>query len=69
MKNILTKLTNTKTVIALAGSVILILTTLGVQVDNEQIMTIIKALCSIGILLGVMNDAGMETLNWDDKLK
>lgn len=65
MKRILQKLTNTKTVLGVASAVILILTTLGLQVDNEQIMTIVKALCTIGILLGIMNDGGMKTTEWN----
>jgi uncharacterized membrane protein len=62
----LKKLTNTKTVIGIVSSVVLILTTLGVQVDNEAIMTVVKAICSIGILLGVMNDTGMTTNKWNE---
>ncbi len=61
----LSKLTNTATVISIASMVILILTTVGVQVDNEAVMTVIKALCSIGVLLGIMNNTGMETMKWD----
>lgn len=65
MNRILKKLTNTKTVISITSAVILILSSLGIQIDNEQIMTIIKALCSIGILLGIMNDGGMKTTEWN----
>ena len=65
MSDILKKLTNTKTIISIASAVILILTTLGVQVDNEQVMTVIKAICSIGVLIGIMNDGGMKTTSWN----
>lgn len=65
MERIIKKLTNTKTVIGITSSIILILTTLGVEVDNDQVMTIIKAACSIGILLGIMNDGGMKTIEWN----
>ncbi|GKX30502.1 hypothetical protein SH1V18_29820 [Vallitalea longa] len=65
MKQILKKLTNTKTVLGITSAVILILTNLGLEVNNQQIMTIIKALCTIGILLGIMNDGGMKTTEWN----
>ncbi|WP_246552293.1 hypothetical protein [Vallitalea pronyensis] len=65
MNSILKKLTNTKTIIAIASAIILILTSLGVEVDNEQVMTVIKALCSIGVLLGIINDNGMKTTHWN----
>ena len=65
MNNIIKKLTNTKTLIAVVSSVILILSTLGVEIDNEQVMTVVKAVCAIGIALGVMNDKGMQTIKWN----
>ncbi len=65
MNRILNKLTNTKTVIGITSAVILILTSLGVQVDNEQVMTVVKGLCSIGVLLGIINDNGMKTIEWN----
>lgn len=67
MVKILSKLSNTKTLIALASSIILILTTVGVDVDNQSIMIVVKSICSIGVLLGVLNDKGMETLKFNDK--
>lgn len=65
MKRILQKLTNTKTVLGITSALILILTNFGLEVDNEQIMTIIKSLCTIGILLGIMNDDGMKSTEWN----
>lgn len=65
MDRVLKKITNTKTIIGITSSVILILASLGIEVDNEQVMTGIKALCSIGILLGIMNDGGMKTTEWN----
>lgn len=65
MKDMIKRLSNTKTIIALASSVILILTTLGYKVDNESVMIVVKAACSIGVLLGVLNNKGMETTEWN----
>lgn len=67
MKKIISKLKNTKTVISIASMVVLIFTTAGIQVDNEAVMTIVKAACSIGVLLGIMNSEGMDTTTWNDK--
>jgi hypothetical protein len=65
MNNILNKLTNTKTVLGIASAVILILTTVGVKVDSVAVMTIVKVLCGVGVSLGIMNDTGMETPEWN----
>lgn len=66
MKEILKKLTNTKVIISIASTIIMILTTLGVKVDNVAVMVIIEGVCTIGILLGIMNNKGMETTRWND---
>lgn len=58
-------LRNTKTVIAVASLVILILTEVGVSVDSEAIMTIVKSACAVGVLIGVMNNEGMATSEWN----
>jgi uncharacterized membrane protein len=66
-KEILRRLTNTKVIISIASTIIMILVAAGVKVPNENVMLIVEGLCTIGILLGVLNDKGMETENWDDK--
>lgn len=65
MKDLKKKLTNTKTVLSLVSLVILILTTWGMDVPQDKIMTTVKAICSLGVLLGIMNDNGMATEKWD----
>jgi len=65
MKDILKKLSNTKTLLALLSSIILILTTIGYKVDNESVMIVAKSICSIGVLLGVLHSKGMETNEWN----
>lgn len=52
----LKRLKNTGTILAIASSAILIATSFGMKVDNENIMTIVKSVCAIGIALGVLND-------------
>lgn len=55
-KNIIKRLKNSGTVITLASTVILILTTNGVQVDDVRIMNTVKGLCTLAIILGAMNN-------------
>jgi uncharacterized membrane protein len=62
----LKKLTNTKTVMSIVGMLVLILMTLGVDVDNAKIDTVAKAICGILVLLGIMNNDGMNTNNWNE---
>ncbi|MTI47866.1 MAG: hypothetical protein FH761_08495 [Firmicutes bacterium] len=65
LQNILKKLSNTKTLIAVISGITLILTTWGIQIPVEKIDITVKALCSIGVLLGVLNDKGMTTTKWN----
>lgn len=60
--DLLERISNKGTIVAIASAVIIILNNLGVFVDSEKVMAIIDASCTIGILLGVLNDtksAGM----------
>ena len=56
IKEILKRLSNTGTIIAIAGAIILILNNVGIIVDNTKAMYIINALCGIGVALGVLNN-------------
>lgn len=55
-KEILIRLKNPGTIVSLTSLIILILTVNGVGLDDNRIMTTVKALCSIGILLGILNN-------------
>ena len=66
MKDILSKLTNTKIVISVVSLVLLILTTWGIKIPQHEIEVTVQALCTIGVLLGIMNDEGMRTRSWND---
>ncbi len=63
MKDILIKLKNPGTIIALVSLVIIILDQFGIKIDSERVMTIIKALCTIGIVLGVLNNPTTDDLD------
>ncbi|NFI51677.1 hypothetical protein FDA52_01560 [Clostridium botulinum] len=54
------RLKNPGTIITLVSLVILVLTTNGVLVDNERVMTTVQAFCSIGVILGVLNNPGTD---------
>lgn len=55
-KEIIIRLKNPGTIVSLTSLIILILTVNGVGLDDNRIMTTVKALCSIGILLGILNN-------------
>ena len=65
MKEILVKLTNTKTVLAIVSALVVVIQTAGYSLDNDKAMLIVNSLCTIGILLGIMNDRGMSSINWN----
>lgn len=56
MNELVKRLKNPGTIIAVTSGVVLILTTNGVGVDNNRVMTTVKAICTIGVLLGVFNN-------------
>lgn len=56
MKDLLVRLSNVGTIIALASVILFILNNCGIIVNNEQIMNIINGICSIGVLLGFLNN-------------
>lgn len=52
----LKRLKNPGTLVTLASLVVLILTTNGIEVDSERIMITVKAICAIGVALGIFNN-------------
>lgn len=56
MKNYLFRLKNPATIIGISGYVLTILTSLGVVIDNDAIMTIVQSICAICVILGIMNN-------------
>ncbi|WP_297523191.1 hypothetical protein [uncultured Clostridium sp.] len=63
LKEILKRLSNTGTIIAIAGAIILILNNVGIIVDNTKAMYTINALCGIGVALGVLNNPTTKGLS------
>lgn len=62
LKELGKRLSNTGTIIAIAGAIIMILNNCGVIVDSEKVMYIINALCSIGVAIGVLNNPSTKGL-------
>ena len=63
LKELGKRLSNTGTIVAIAGAIILILNNIGVIVDNTKAMYIINALCGIGVALGVLNNPTTKGLS------
>ncbi len=59
MKNkgeILNRLKNTGTIVAIGSAAVMIATNLGFDIDSEKVLYIINAICSVGVALGVLNN-------------
>ncbi|MCE9675450.1 phage holin [Paraclostridium bifermentans] len=59
MKNkgeILNRLKNTGTIVAIASASVMIATNLGFDIDSEKVLYIINTICSVGVALGVLNN-------------
>ena len=56
LRNILNKLKNPYTVIGITACIVTILNTFGVVMDNTKVDLVIQSVCTIFILLGIMNN-------------
>ena len=56
MKSILNRLNNKGTIISLVALIVSLLIQFGFNIDSEKILGIVQTVCSILILLGVMNN-------------
>ena len=61
LKSILTRLNNKGTIISLAALVVSLLCQFGLNIDSEKILGIVQTICSILILLGLLNDPTENT--------
>lgn len=67
MKKYFSRLKNPATIIGIAGYVLTIMTTLGVAIDNEAVMTIIQSVCAICVLLGILNNPDTTGVDFPNK--
>ena len=56
MKSIINRLNNKGTIISLVALVVSLLLQFGIDIDSEKVLGIVQTICSILILLGVMNN-------------
>ncbi len=61
LKSIFIRLNNKGTIISLAALVVSLLCQFGLNIDSENVLGIINTICSILILLGVLNDPTENT--------
>ena len=55
-KSLVTRLNNKGTIVALAALIVSLLCQVGLNIDSEKILTIVQTICSILIILGLLND-------------
>ena len=55
-KSLVTRLNNKGTIVSLAALIVSLLCQFGLNIDTKKIITIIQTICSILIILGLLND-------------
>lgn len=61
LKSIVTRLNNKGTIISLAALIVSLIAQFGFKIDSEKILGIVQTVCSILILLGLLNDPTEST--------
>lgn len=61
LKSILTRLNNKGTILSLTALIVSLLCQFGLNIDSENILGIVQTICSILILLGLLNDPTENT--------
>ena len=56
MKSLLKRLNNKGTIISLAALIVSLLVQFGLNIDSDKVIGIVQTICSILIILGVLND-------------
>ena len=56
LKSILKRLNNKGTIVSLAALIVSLLCQFGFNIDSEKVLTIVQTICSILIILGLLND-------------
>ena len=56
LKSILKRLNNKGTIVSLAALIVSLLCQFGFKIDSEKVLTIVQTICSILIILGLLND-------------
>ena len=56
LKSILKRLNNKGTIVSLAALIVSLLCQFGLTINSEKVLTIVQTICSILIILGLLND-------------
>ena len=56
IRSILKRLNNKGTIISLAALIVSLLVQFGLNIDSEKVLGIVQTICSILIVLGLLND-------------
>ena len=56
LKSILTRLNNKGTILSLVALIVSLLIQFGIDIDSEKVIGIVQTICSILIVLGLLND-------------
>ncbi len=65
LKEIYERLTNYKSLMAIAGAVVVLLQVMGYKIETAYISDVVNAVCVILILIGIMNKEGMDTIHFN----
>ena len=55
-KSLATRLNNTGTIVSLAALIVSLLAQFGLEINSDKIIGIVQTICSILIILGLLND-------------
>lgn len=61
LKSILARLNNKGTILSLSALIVSLLFQFGVNIDSDKVLGIVQTICSILILLGLLNDPTENT--------
>lgn len=61
LKSILKRLNNKGTIVSLSALIVSLLCQFGLNIDSEKVLTIVQTICSILIILGLLNDPTENT--------
>lgn len=64
LKSVLVRLNNKGTILSLAALIISLVAQFGFDINSEKVLGIVQTICSILILLGVLNDPTENTAGY-----
>ena len=65
MKELWSRISNTKSLLAIASAVLIITNAVGINFDDVTVMRVVNAILLILVTLGIINKSGMDTPKWN----